>query len=142
MYEVYFSTEIQSPHERHCSGRYSLNDKLRKQNNVCELLYHTNVSLQVKTVAKHYINILKEYSINYHLQPANIPNGAMFQQLPKNGRRHLTLLLQTDDIPLDKTDDRSVWPVRATLVEIPPLLRDHHNATVILGAWLRSTHPN
>ena len=37
---------------------------------------------------------------------------------------------------------RSLWPVQATLVEISPPLRDHYNSTMILGAWLRSTHPN
>ena len=98
---VQCSTELQSPHDRHCSERYSLYDKRRKQNNMGQLLYHANVSLQVTTVAEHYINVVKEYPINYQLQTANIPNGAMFQQLPKNGRRHLTLLLQTEDTTFD-----------------------------------------
>ena len=98
-------TEIQSPEDRHCSQRCSLNNKRRKQSEVDEL-YHVNVPLQVKTVAERYNNIIKEYSINYHLRPADSPNGTMFQQLPTDGRRHLTLLLQTDDVPLVKMGDR------------------------------------
>ena len=78
---VQCSTGIQSPEARHCSQRCSLNNQRRKQSEVGKL-YHANISLQVKTVAERYNNIIKEYSINYHLQPADIPNGTMFQQLP------------------------------------------------------------
>ena len=134
-------TEILSPQDRHCAQRCSLNNKRRRQSQVGEL-YHANVSLQIRTVAERYINIIKEYSNNYHLQPADIPNGTVFQQLPTNGGRHLTLLLQADGAPLVKMGGRSLWPVQATLVEIPPPLRDHYNSTMILGAWLGSTHPN
>ena len=134
-------TEIQSSEARHCSQRHSLNNNRRKQSEVGEL-YHANLSFQVKTVAERYNNIIREYPINYHLQPADIPNGTTFQYLPTNRRRHLTLLLQTDGAPLVKMGGRSLWPVQATLVEIPPPLRDHYNSTMILSAWLRSTHPN
>ena len=71
--------EIQSSEDQHHSQRCSLNNKRRKQSEVGEL-YHANVSLQVKTVAERYNNIIKEYSINYHLQRADIPNGTMFQR--------------------------------------------------------------
>ena len=134
-------TEIQSSEARHCSQRRSLNNNRRKQSEVGEL-YHANLSFQVKTVAERYNNIIREYPINYHLQPADIPNGTIFQQLPTNRRRHLTLLLQTDGAPLVKMGGRSLWPVQATLVEIPSPLRHHYNSTMILSAWLRSTHPN
>jgi hypothetical protein len=67
-------TDLQFPQDRCCSQRCSLNNKRRMQSQVGEL-YHANVSLQIKTVAERYINIIKEYSINYHLQPADIPNG-------------------------------------------------------------------
>ena len=134
-------TEIQSPEARHCSQRCSMNNQRRKQSEVGKL-YYAHVSLQVKAVAERYNNIIKEYSINYHLQPADIPNGTMFQQLPMDSRRHLILLLQTDSAPLVKVGGRSFRAVQATLVEIPPPLRAYYNSTMILDAWLGSTHPN
>ena len=134
-------TEIQSSEDRHCSQPCLLYNKRRKQSEVGKL-YHANVSLQAKIVGQRYNNIINEYSINCHLQLADIPNESMFQLLPTDGRRYLTLLLQTDGAPLVKMGRGSLWFVQATLVEIPPPLRDHYNSIMILGAWLGSTHPN
>jgi hypothetical protein len=138
---IEYLTELRSPQDRCCSQRCSLNNKHRLQSQVGEL-YHANISIQIKTVAEHYINIIKEYSNNYHLQTPDIPNGTIFKQLPTDGRRHLTLLLQTDGAPLVKVGGRSLWPVQANLLEIPLPLRDHYNSTMIFGAWLGSVHPS
>ena len=43
---------------------------------------------------------------------------------------------------MTKVGGKSLWPIQCTLVEIPPPVRDHANATMILGAWLGGTHPN
>ena len=51
-------------------------------------------------------------------------------------------MLHTDGAPVTKVGGKSLWPVQCTLVEIPPPLRDHMKATIILGAWLGRSHPN
>jgi hypothetical protein len=51
-------------------------------------------------------------------------------------------MLHTDGAPVTKVGGKSLWPVQCTLVEIPPPLRDHVDATMVLGAWLGGTHPN
>ena len=47
-------------------------------------------------------------------------------------------MLHTDGAPVTKIGRKSLWPVRCTLVEIPPPIRDHMDATMVLSAWLGS----
>ena len=41
-----------------------------------------------------------------------------------------------------KVGSKSLWPIQATLAEIPPPIRDRENAVMIFGSWFGSIHPN
>jgi hypothetical protein len=51
-------------------------------------------------------------------------------------------MLHTDGAPVAKLGDKSLWPVQATIIEIPPPVRDHINVIMVFAAWLGGTHPN
>ena len=51
-------------------------------------------------------------------------------------------MLHTDGAPVTKAQGKSLWPVQATFCEIPPPLRDHHQAVLVFGAWLGNHHPD
>jgi hypothetical protein len=36
---------------------------------------------------------------------------------------------------------KSLWPIQATIVEIPPPVRDWKSAVMLFGAWFASTKP-
>ena len=106
-------------------------------------LYSANVEKQVKIVVESHKSLIDEYTRSKHILPCDIPNSRIFQQLPRvAGAKHITLLLQTDGAPLVKVGAKSLWPIQASIAEIPPPVRDYKSGVIVLGAWLGSTHPN
>ena len=51
-------------------------------------------------------------------------------------------MLYTDGASITKFGGKSLWPIQATLCEIPPQLRDHKQAIMIFGVWLSTRHPD
>jgi hypothetical protein len=135
-------TRLNSGHDPLCSPRCSLHDHPRLPVHVGEL-YAADVEKQLKVVAEKHLSLINGYVHNRHLLPCDIPNSGIFQQLPRfAGQKHLTLLLQTDGAPLVKLGAKSLWPIQATIAEIPPPVRDYKSGVMVLGAWLGSTHPS
>jgi hypothetical protein len=76
-----------------------------------------------------------------------VPNGGIYQTISsstsiKNNNNHVTIMLHIDGAPVTKFGGKSLWPIQATLCEIPPPLRDHKKAVMILAAWLSNRHPD
>ncbi|CAF1561110.1 unnamed protein product, partial [Didymodactylos carnosus] len=134
---------LKSPQDTHCSRTCLLNDKPRLYIDVVEMIVN-DVAKELKAVADRYESLISEYSADFDRLPYDIPNGAIFRQLPLTVSKfnHLTIVLQTDGAPLVKVGGKSLWPIQGIIVEIPPPLRDHNSAVMILGAWLGSIHPN
>jgi hypothetical protein len=142
-YCVQCLTRLRSPQERLCSRHCPLHNMPRLHVNIVEL-YWADVAHQIRLVAERHVSLIEDYSKNYAVLPCDIPNGSIFKQLPhlSSHDRHLTILLHTDGAPLVKVGGKSLWPIQATLVEIPPPLRDHNSAVMVFGAWLGGVHPD
>jgi hypothetical protein len=81
--------------------------------------------------------LIDEYAAcSYHVLPCNVPNGTVHQRLRKSNEIQLTSMLHTDGAPVTKVGDKSVWSIQATIVEIPPSVRDHVSVVMVFGAWL------
>jgi hypothetical protein len=135
-------TRLSSANDSHCSPQCSLDKRPRLPVHVGEL-YTADVEKQVKIVAENHLSLIANYTQNFHLIPCDIPNSRIFRRLPHtSNEKHLTLLLQTDGAPLIKLGTKSLWPIQASIVEIPPPVRDYESAVMVLGAWLGSVHPD
>lgn len=131
-----------SASDPNCSSDCSVHNNPRLPIHVGEL-YSANVEKQVKIVVENHITLINDYMRNKHMVTCDIPNSRIFQQLPcVAGEKHVTLLLQTDGAPLVKVGTKSLWPIQASIAEIPPPVRDYKSGVIILGAWLGSSHPN
>ncbi|CAF2058662.1 unnamed protein product [Rotaria magnacalcarata] len=102
-----------------------------------------NVENEIKRVAKRYIHLINEYPKQaVHLCPSDHINGNIYHQLPSNQNHHnITIILHSDGAPVIDVTNKSVWPVQATIAEIPPPLRDSKLAVMLFGAWLAATKP-
>ncbi|CAF1137226.1 unnamed protein product [Rotaria sordida] len=94
-----------------CSNTCNSNGKYRSYSQVAELAI-MNVQREIKRVAERHINLINEY--------------------PKQAA-HLC--------PPDHITSKSVWPVQATIAEIPTPVRDYKSAVMLFGAWLAKTKP-
>jgi hypothetical protein len=125
-----------------CSIRCDLNGESRSPLHVIEL-YTANVEKQLQIVAERHLDLIDSYIGRNDLLPCDVVNSRVFKRLPVVAdTKHLTLLLQTDGAPLVKSSNKSLWPVQATIAEIPPPVREFESAVMIFGAWLGSIHPN
>ena len=133
---------LQTPEQITCTDGCSLNDKRRPYMNVVELVIN-NVKEEIRSIAKRYMNLINEYpKCAKDILPCDIPNGSVYQRLRINNEKQLTILLHTDGAPVIKIGGKSLWPIQATILEIPPPVRDHIGAVMVLGAWLGGIHPN
>jgi hypothetical protein len=133
---------LYSPEQVKCADGCPLNNKRRSFLNVIELAIN-NVKNEIYSTAKRYINLINEYSnCSNTLLPYDVPNGSIYQRLKSENQRQLSIMLHTDGAPVTEINGKSLWPVQATILEIPPPVRDHTNAVMVFAAWLGGTHPN
>ena len=130
------------PDQTECLNGCSLHRKRRPFMNVSELVIN-DVKEEIRSTAQRYFNLINEYADCAHrVLPADIPNGSIHQRLRSNGERQLTIMLYTDGAPVTTIGGKSLWPIQATIVEIPPPVRDHASAVMVFAAWLSGSHPD
>ncbi|CAF4887098.1 unnamed protein product, partial [Rotaria magnacalcarata] len=66
----------------------------------------------------------------------------IYRQMPSNKNQcNITIILHADGAPAVNVNNKSLWPIQATIAEIPVPLRDWKSAVMVFGAWLASTKP-
>jgi hypothetical protein len=133
---------LKNPEQITCTDGCSFNDKRRPFMNVVELVTN-DVKDEIRSTAKRYLNLINEYSnCSNDILPCDVPNGSVYKRLQTKNQKQLTILLHTDGAPVTKIGGKSLWPVQATILEIPPPVRDHISAVMVLAVWLGGVHPN
>lgn len=110
--------------------------------NASELVIN-DVKDEIRSTAQRYLNLINEYADCAHrVLPFDVLNGSINQRLRSSGERQLSIMLHTDGAPVTTIGGKSLWPIQATIVEIPPPVRDHASAVMVFAAWLGGTHPD
>ncbi|CAF1385158.1 unnamed protein product [Didymodactylos carnosus] len=148
---VYYCAEcltcLKTPQQMPCSHNCALNNNYPPFSKVSELTIN-NIKDEIRCTIEKYGNVIIDYPNRSKLSlPCDVPNADVYQNLSsttsiKNGQKQITVMLHTDGAPVTKMGGKSLWPIQATICEIPPPLRDHKQATMIFGAWLGSHHPD
>ena len=135
-------SRLRTPDQMECLDGCPLNGKRRLQMNVSELVIN-DVKADIRQTAQRHLKLINEYyGCSYRALPCDVPNGTVHQRLRQNNERQLTIMLHTDGAPVTKVGGKSLWPIQATIMEIPPPVRDHVSAVMVLGAWLGGNHPD
>ncbi|CAF4503456.1 unnamed protein product [Rotaria socialis] len=135
-------SHLNTPEQLTCTDGCLFNDKRRPFMNVIELATN-NVKDEIFSTAKRYINLINEYYIrSKDILPCDALNGSIYERLGNTNQRQLTIMLHTDGAPVTKIGGKSLWPVQATILEIPPPVRDHISAVMVFAAWLGGSHPS
>ncbi|CAF2605787.1 unnamed protein product [Rotaria sp. Silwood2] len=131
-----------SPEQKQCTDECKLNNTRRPFRNVIEVVTN-DIRDEISLTAKRYINLINEYyQCSNTFLPCDVINGSIYERLKNKKQPQLTIALHTDGAPVTKMGGKSLWPIQATILEIPPPIRDYKSAVMIFGAWLGETHPN
>ncbi|CAF3949437.1 unnamed protein product [Rotaria sp. Silwood1] len=133
-------SHLNTPEQAICTDGCLFNNKRRPFMNVIELATN-NVKDEIFSTAKRYINLINEYYIrSKDILSCDVINGSLYERLGNTSQRQLTIILHTDGAPVTKIGGKSLWPVQATILEIPPPIRDHISAVMVFAAWLSGSH--
>ena len=130
------------PDQSECSTGCSFHGRRRPFTNVSELVVN-GVKDEIRSTAQRYLNLIMEYPDCAHrVLPSDVLNGSVYRRLKNNNEQQLTIMLHTDGAPVTTIGGKSLWPIQATIVEIPPPVRDHTDAVMVFAAWLGGSHPD
>ncbi|CAF0773384.1 unnamed protein product [Rotaria sordida] len=148
---IYYCAEcltcLETPQQTTCSPNCPLNNNYRPFSNASELTIN-DVKCEIRSTIARYANVINDYrNRSKVLLPCDVPNANVYQTISsttaiKSNQNQVTVMLHTDGAPVTKIKGKSLWPIQATLCEIPPPLRDHKQAIMIFGAWLGIHHPD
>jgi hypothetical protein len=72
---------------------------------------------------------------------SDVCRGTYYQRRSAEENR-LTLIVHCDGAPLVRSSKQSLWPLFASVVELPPPIREHQRNIVLLAIWASKRKPN
>lgn len=111
-----------------------------KTHEVIELV-NLDIRTQLKSIINRNINILSK---NVDFFPtSDISNGTFYQTtISESNCNTITLVLHTDGAPLIRTTKQSIWPLFASIVEIPPPVREYQKNIILMALWSSRSKPD
>ena len=110
----------------------------RKSLRRCDIdeIVHLDIQSQLNSVV-----IRNEYLLNKpELYPeADVCKGTYYRELKKENQ--LTLIVHCDGAPIVRSSKQSIWPLFASIVELPPPIREQHRNIVLLAIWSSKRKP-
>ncbi len=104
-----------------------------KTHEIIELV-NLDIRTQLKSIINRNINFLSKNAD--YFPKSDISNGTFYQTtISKSKCNTVTLVLHTDGAPLIRSTKQSIWPLFASIVEIPPPVREYQRNIILLGLW-------
>lgn len=72
--------------------------------------------------------------------PADICKASHYRRSKKQNQ--LTLVVHSDGAPLVRSSKQSIWPLFASVVELPPPIREQHRNILLLAMWCSRRKPS
>jgi hypothetical protein len=70
---------------------------------------------------------------------SDIKDGSLYKRLPRTSQYDLTLLTNTDGVPMGNSSCNQIWPIFSQIVEVPPKLRRKY--MILQGVWVGRFKP-
>ena len=104
-------------------------------------LVNLDVCSQLKPIINRNMNLLYE-NVDY-FPKSDISTGDFYQTtISESECNTITLVLHTDGAPLIRTTKQSLWPLFASIVEIPPPVREYQKNIILLALWSSKSKPD
>ena len=137
------------------SGRkYCLHDNCPRKNQPlrnCEIseVVTMDIKEQIRSIISRNISL---FNNDKYFPPFDIKSRSFYRMSAKSTNQShtlsnlkihsITLNIHTDGAPVVKTTKASLWPCLASIVELPPQIREKQTNILILCLWLSSIKPD
>lgn len=129
-----FSTKV-------CKNKMCSRSGLTLKTNEMIELVNLDIRTQLKAIISRNIKLLSKNAD--YFPKSDISMGAFYQTTISESKcQTITLVLHTDGAPLIRTSKQSIWPLFASIVEIPPPIREYQKNIVLLALWSSKTKPD
>lgn len=108
-------------------------------------LRHTLVDEIVHLDAQSQLNSIINRNDLFLNKPELYPSsdvcrGSYYMSRSKT-ENQLTLIVHCDGAPLIRSSKQSIWPLFASVVELPPPIREHQRNIILLALWASKRKP-
>ena len=98
-----------------------------------------DIRTQIQLVMTQNVEFLNK---SHLFPPSDICFGELYQHQSNSNDNRITLIVHTDGAPLVRSSKQSIWPCFASIVEIPPPMREFQSNIIILALWASKKKPN
>ena len=131
--------ETRSHGQKICGNdRCSRFNRMMQSNQLVEVI-HMDVRSQVRAVLTRNQLLLNRTDL---YPKTDVCFGDHYRNLGGDSVNRVTLIVHTDGAPLVKLSKQSLWPCFASLVELPPPIRDYQNNIIVLAMWSSRIKPD
>ncbi|CAF1323831.1 unnamed protein product [Rotaria sordida] len=117
-----------------------LSKRTLKTNEIVEVV-NLDIRSQMKSIITRNINLLTQ---SYDLfPPSDVTSASLYRTTISNTKCNtITIIIHTDGAPLVRSSKQSIWPCFASIVELPPPIREHQTNIMLLALWSAKVKPN
>lgn len=99
--------------------------------------HYVDIKPQLTDILNSYYPSIKEYRES-DLQYMDFINSSFY----KKEENTFQICVYTDGVPIFKNPSKSAWPVFASIVELPPSLRESRKSKIIAGVYFGQNSPS
>ena len=100
---------------------------------------HMNIRSQIQSILRSNKNLLNRTDL---YPRTDVCFGTHYRNLPGRSINRITLIVHTDGAPLVKLSKQNLWPCFASLVELPPPVREYQRNMIVLALWSSNMKPD
>ncbi|CAF3329002.1 unnamed protein product [Rotaria socialis] len=133
--------KITSFNTKNCSNNSCrLFDRTLKTSEIVEIV-HLDIRSQIKLIINRNINLLQQ---QHNVSPSSdVTSGSFYRKMASSEHSNtVTLILHSDGAPLVRSTKQSIWPFFASIVELPPPVRDYQANIILLSLWSSKRKPD
>lgn len=112
--------------------------KVLKATQLVEII-HLNIRSQIQTIFSRNRNFFNRSDL---YPKTDVCFGNHYRNLNVKSINRVTLIVHTDGAPLVKLSKQNLWPCFASIVELPPPVRDYQNNILVLALWSSTIKPD
>jgi hypothetical protein len=100
---------------------------------------YTSIETQLREIIEFYYDQIITY-MNSTRNFMDIIDGSYYINNKKN-QSTLHLMLYTDGVQLNNSNNKHFWPVYLELIELPAIIRNSKRSKIIFGIWIGKKKP-
>lgn len=110
----------------------------RRSTEIIEIV-HLDIRAQIQSIMARNVNLMNKPAL---FPPSDICFGERYQHSYDTNSNKITLIMHSDGAPLVRSSKKAIWPCFASIVELPPPVRDFQSNIIVLALWVGKDKPD